>query len=106
VGSSRHECPPQEKPLMAVRWTSSANRDLVRLHAFLHPVDPRAAAVSVKRILAGVKHIARHPRIGVRMTEFGAREVRRLFVRDYEIRYEVTDDALVILRVWHALEDR
>jgi plasmid stabilization system protein ParE len=91
---------------MALRWTSSANRDLVRLHAFLAPVDSRGAARGVQRILAGVRHIARHPRIGVRLSEFDPREVRSLIVGDYEIRYEVRDDMLVILRVWHAHEDR
>ncbi len=28
---------------MLLQWTTSANQDLVRLHAFLHPVNPRAA---------------------------------------------------------------
>lgn len=91
---------------MALRWSSSANRDLVRLHAFLAPVDSRAAARAVQRILTGIRHIARHARIGVRLSEFDPREVRSLIVADYEIRYEVRDDMLVILRIWHAHEDR
>ena len=91
---------------MGLRWTTSGNRDLVRLHAFLAPVDPRAAARAVTRILAGVKHIARHPHIGVQLDEFAPREVRKLVVGDYEIRYEVTRTDLFILRVWHVFEDR
>jgi plasmid stabilization system protein ParE len=91
---------------MALRWTSIANRDLVRLHAFLEPVDARAAARAAKRVLAGVKHIARHPRLGVRLSEFDPREVRRLVIGDYEIRYEVTDHALFVLNIWHVFEDR
>ena len=91
---------------MALRWTTAANRDLVRLHAFLAPADAPAATRAVRRILAGVKHIARHPRIGVRHAEFDPREVRSLIVGDYEIRHEVREDLLAILRVWHAHEDR
>lgn len=91
---------------MALRWTSIANRDLVRLHAFLMPVDRRAAARAVKHVLSGVKHIARHPRIGLRLSEFEPREVRTIFIGDYEIRYEVRDLELVILRIWHVFEDR
>jgi plasmid stabilization system protein ParE len=91
---------------MALRWTTSAHRDLVRLHAFLEPADRRAAAAAVKRIVSGVKHIGRHPRIGTRLPEFAPRDVRRLIVGDYEIRYEVGDDQLVVLRVWHVYEDR
>ena len=91
---------------MGVRWTTSANRDLVRLHAFLQPVDLRAASRAVKSILSGIKHMGRHPRIGVRMPEFAPREVRKLIVGDYEIRYEVRDALLVVLRIWHVHEDR
>lgn len=91
---------------MGLRWTTSANRDLVRLHGFLAAVDQRAAARVVRRLLTGVKHIARHARLGVRLGEFDPREVRRLIVGDYEVRYEVQDDQLVILRIWHVHEDR
>lgn len=91
---------------MGVRWTSSANRDLVRLHGFLASVDSRAAARAVRSLLAGVKHIARHPRIGVRLREFDPREVRKFVVGDYEIRYEVNGEELAILRLWHVYEDR
>jgi plasmid stabilization system protein ParE len=91
---------------MGLRWATSANRDLVRLHAFLAPVDPTAATRAVKRIMSGVKHIARHPHIGVRLDEFAPREVRKLVVGDYEIRYEVARADLFILRVSHVFEDR
>ncbi|HUQ05075.1 MAG TPA: type II toxin-antitoxin system RelE/ParE family toxin [Kofleriaceae bacterium] len=91
---------------MALRWTATANRDLVRLHAFLAPADQRAATRAVRRILSGVKHIARHPRIGVRLAEYDPREVRSLIIGDHELRYEVRDDLLAILRIWHAHEDR
>ncbi len=91
---------------MALRWTTNASRDLVRLHAFLESVDPRVAAQAVKKIISGVKHIARHTRIGVRMAEFAPREVRQLFIGDYEIRYEVSEEVLVVLRIWHVHEDR
>lgn len=91
---------------MAVRWTTSANRDLVRLHGFLDAVDRRAAARAVQRLLTGAKHIARHPRIGIRLDEFEPREVRKLIVDDYEMRYEVREADLIILRIWHAYEDR
>jgi plasmid stabilization system protein ParE len=91
---------------MALRWTSTANRDLVRLHAFLEPVDARAAAGAVRRLRAGVKQIARFPRIGVRLSEFSSREVRKLVVGDYEIRYVIQDAEIIVLRSWHVFEDR
>ena len=91
---------------MGVRWTSSAHRDLVRPHGFLEPVNPSAAAHVVRSLLDGVGRIAKHPRLGKRLTEFEPREVRRVIVGDYEIRYELRDDELFVLRLWLVLEDR
>ena len=45
-------------------------------------------------------------RIGLRLEEFAPREVRRLVVGRYEVRYLVERDALHVLRIWHTREDR
>ena len=78
----------------------------MRLHEFLFPVDARAAARVVRQLVAGAKRIPAHPRLGTRLTEFGPREVRRVLVGDYEIRYEVTDKDVFVLRIFHVREDR
>ena len=91
---------------MALKWTSKAHSDLVRLHEFLNPVNARAAVRVVRQLVAGAKRIPAHPRLGARMTEFDPREVRKVHVGDYEIRYAVTDTGIFILRIFHVLEDR
>jgi plasmid stabilization system protein ParE len=91
---------------MALRWTSGANADLARIHAFLEPVNPAAAAWVVDGILSAVKKLARFPRLGARLAELDPREVRQVIVGDYELRYEVRDTDLFILRLWHVHEDR
>ena len=91
---------------MALKWTSRANLDLARLHAFLDPVDPAAAADAVDLILSGVESIAAHPRLGRRLFLYDPREVRRLVVADYEVRYELTARDIYILRLWYVREDR
>ncbi len=91
---------------MALRWTSKAHADLVRLHEFLQPVNPTAAARVVRHIVAGVKRIPAHPRLGLRLPEFAPREVRRVRVGDYEIRYELAGTDVLVLRIFHAREDR
>ncbi len=99
--------PPHEKTLsMGLRWTTSANRDLVRLHDFLAAVNPRAAAKAVDVVLAGVKRIARHPRLGRIVSRYAPRDVRALVCGDYEIRYELLDREIIVHRIWHAREDR
>ncbi|MGH8683613.1 MAG: type II toxin-antitoxin system RelE/ParE family toxin [Burkholderiales bacterium] len=91
---------------MALRWTSKAHSDLVRLYDFLLPVSPPAAARAVRQLIAGVKRIPAHPRLGVRLPEFVPREVRRVLVGDYEIRYELTENDVLVLRIFHTREDR
>jgi hypothetical protein len=37
---------------------------------------------------------------------FGDREVRRVLVQKYEVRYEIAGSDLYVLRVFHTREDR
>ena len=92
---------------MLVRWTAEARSDLVRLHAFLAAVNPQAAARAVQR-LRGVPErlLMDHPRLGSRLDQFAPREVRRLFVDDYELRYEIQKDTIFVTNLWHTREDR
>ena len=91
---------------MALRWTSKAQADLVRLYEFLRPVNPTAAAKVVRQLVAGAKRIPTHPRLGLRLSEFDPRDVRRVLVGDYELRYELTESDVFILRIFHTREDR
>lgn len=91
---------------MALRWTSKAHSDLARLYEFLQPVHPPAALRAVRQLVAAAKRIPVRPRIGLRLPEFGEREVRRIIVGDYEIRYELTGSNVFILRIFHTREDR
>ena len=91
---------------MALRWTTSARADLVRLHEFLEPVNPRAAGQAVRHLVASAKRIPGRPRLGQRLREFAPREVRRILIGDYEIRYELTLRDVFVLRIFHTREDR
>ncbi len=91
---------------MALRWTSKARSDLVRLHEFLLPVNPRAAARIVRQLVAGARRIPAHPRLGLRLREFEPREVRRVLVGDYEVRYELAGKDVIVIRIFDTREDR
>ena len=91
---------------MALKWTTSARFDLVRLYEFLNSVNAPAAVRVVRQLIAGAKRIPAYPRLGARLAEFEPREVRRLLVGDYEMRYEVTTADIFILRIFHVREDR
>ena len=92
--------------MMRLQWTGKARSDLERLHEFLAPVNKPAAARAVKALVAGPTLLLEHPRIGERLEEFAPREVRRIFVDAYEMRYEIQGETIYILRLWHGRGDR
>lgn len=91
---------------MDIRWTGKAISDLACLHDFLAPVNRRAAAEAVRGLAAAPSRLSQHPRIGERLEEFDPREVRRILVGKYEIRYEISGSTIYVLRLWHTREDR
>jgi plasmid stabilization system protein ParE len=91
---------------MDLKWTSRAHADLVRLPQFLAPVNPRAAASIVQALAAAPARLLDHPRLGERLDEFSPREVRRILVGQYELRYEIQASTIYVLRLWHTREDR
>lgn len=93
-------------PLMELKWTSKGLSDLARLYDFLAPVNPLAAARVVQALTAAPAGLLANPRIGERLEEFEPREVRRILVGKYEMRYEIQESTIYVLRLWHTREDR
>ena len=91
---------------MELNWTSKALSDLAQLYHYLAPVNRPAAARTVQSLTAAPERLLEHPRIGELLEEFAPREVRRLVVGKYEIRYEIQDTRIYVLRLWHTREDR
>lgn len=91
---------------MKIQWTNKAVSDLSRLFEFLAPVNSKAAAKTVQSLTATPMKIIDQPRIGERLDEFTPREVRRLLVGHYEMRYELSGETLYVLRIWHTRESR
>ncbi len=91
---------------MELKWTSKALSDLVRLYDFLAPVNKRAAARTLQSLTAAPIRLLERPRIGDKLEEFEPREVRRILVGHYEMRYEIQESTIYVLRLWHTREDR
>lgn len=89
-----------------IKWTGKASDDLVRLHAFLAPAAPDAAARVVQQLARAPHRLLQYPRIGEKLEAYEPREVRRIIVGNYEMRYEIAAGTIFILRLWHSREDR
>ena len=92
--------------MVRLRWTGKAISDLVRIHDFLAAVNPGAAARAVQMLTAAPDRLLEHPRLGPRVEDLGTREVRRLIVGPYEIRYEIEGSMIHIVRLWHGRQAR
>ncbi len=91
---------------MKLKWTSTAHNDLSRLHVFLAKANPKAAKRAVRALVAAPLRLLAQPRIGETLNEFEPRDVRRILIGRFEMRYEIQEKAIYILRIWHVREDR
>ncbi len=91
---------------MELIWTSKAMSDLARLYDFLATVNQPAAARTVQQLVAAPGVLLDNPRLGELLEEFEPRDVRRIQVGRYEIRYEIAGSTIYLLRLWHTREDR
>jgi len=72
----------------------------------LAPVNREAAARTVQALTGAPTSLLANPRIGEKLEEFEPREVRRILVGYYEMRYEIQESTIYLLRLWHTREDR
>jgi plasmid stabilization system protein ParE len=92
--------------MIRIQWTSKALSDLLRLYEFLAKVNKPAAALVMRSLTTAPDRLKGQPRIGERLEEFDPREVRRMVVGRYELRYEIQQSTIIVLRLWHTRESR
>jgi plasmid stabilization system protein ParE len=88
-------------------WSAAARLDLIRLRQFIEPHNPMAACRAATKLKEAAEMLRDFPGIGKRVEGRSDRELGVPFGKHgYVIRYTLLDDAIVILRLWHELEDR
>jgi plasmid stabilization system protein ParE len=97
---------PRSRALKLV-WSPAARRDLIRLREFIEPHNPAAARRAAAILRKAANLLQEQPGIGRRIE---GREDRELSVpfgqRGYLLRYRLHEDTIVILCIWHGLENR
>ena len=91
---------------MVLKWTGKGLSDLTRLHDFLLPVNKPAAIKAVRALVKAPDTLLSNPRIGEQLFQFAPSEVRRILVGQSEMRYEIADGTIYLLRLWHTRERR
>jgi plasmid stabilization system protein ParE len=91
---------------MEIEWARIALADLERVYEFLAAVNERAAAQRYASLVDAPLQLVSNPCLGRRVDGVRDREVRRIIIGDYELRYEVQAETIVVLRIWHTRENR
>ena len=82
----------------------------MRLRAFIAKHNPAAAERVAKRLVQGIERLLQHPRLGRRVTvapdQMAPEEIRDWPVGDDVVRYLITENRIIVLRVWHSKEQR
>lgn len=91
---------------MEVYWTLKAQDDLERIYRFALQNCRQHADDVLDRLITGCAGLTAHPAIGVQQTRYEPREVRKVLFDDYEVHYELRDNDIYIVDLWHTKEER
>ncbi|WP_350297007.1 type II toxin-antitoxin system RelE/ParE family toxin [Limnohabitans sp. Rim8] len=91
---------------MKLKWSNQAVADVARLHDFLAKMNPTSAARAAQTLTVAPRQLLERPQSGRQLEQYLPREVRRIIVGNYEMRYELVESTVFILRIWHTREER
>lgn len=93
---------------MILEWSADALADLNRFAEFLHERYPHLAGIVGAQIVEKAASLIEHPFMGRPIV--GHEQYRQMVLRvlnaDYIFQYRVSEDRLVMLRIFHAREAR
>ena len=90
---------------MKLIFTNAAINDLVRLRDFIAQHNPGAAQRIAQRLYGVINKLIGTPQIGRPVPDLPG-EIREIIFGKYVVRYDVRQQSLYILRIWHGKEDR
>lgn len=92
--------------MRTVEFSPTARRDLIRLRQWLEERAPNVTNRAIETIIAAYRSLGEFPERGRPVLE----DLRELIVpfgsTSYVIQYDVQPQQVIILRVFHSLEDR
>ena len=91
---------------MEVYWTLKAQDDLECIYRFALQYSSLHADNVLDRLITGCAGLTAHLAIGVQQIRYEPREVRKVLFNDYEVHYELRDNDIYIVDLWHTREER
>jgi len=91
---------------MEIYWTRKAQGDLERIYRFSLQYHRPRANIVLDRLMKGALELGLHPEMGKLQTRYERRQVRKMLFDDYEVHYEIKNNHIFILDLWHTKEER
>ncbi|HBM0953175.1 type II toxin-antitoxin system RelE/ParE family toxin [Enterobacter sp. ESY66] len=91
---------------MEIYWTLRAQDDLELIYRFALQYSRQHTNDVLDRLITGCAGLTAHPAIDVQQTRYEPREVRKVLFDDYEVHYELRDNDIYIVALWHTREER
>ncbi len=92
----------------SLKWLPEALSDLARLREFIRIHNPDAARGG-KADFEAVQKVQALPRLAVRLLTLSDPNCGTFFIpfgqAGYYVRYTVTDDEIIMVRIWHSREN-
>ncbi len=89
-------------------WEYGAVEDLAKIREFIEPHNKKSALHAAQRILQATDLLLENPYLGRPLEDMP--EFHELVIpfgqRGYIMRYRVDQQTIIILRIWHARENR
>ncbi len=90
---------------MKINFSHESIGDLQQLREFVEVKNPIAAQRIASELLAGIEKLKIFPKIGLPVQRAQDPEIiRDLFIGDYTVRYLISNDTIIVLRLWHGKE--
>lgn len=83
-----------------------ARADLIRLREFIETESAASARLAIERLLNGVRLLRDFPELGVRVRAPFRHLILPHGKSGYVVRYRLTKEEVVIVRIWHGKENR
>ena len=94
----------------SLRWFPEAVSDLARLRDFIRFHNPDAAQRAAKPIRDSAFRLPHFPFVGIPVQDIDKPQLMDLFIpfgqAVYWMRYAVTDDKIIIIKIWHGRENK
>lgn len=84
-----------------VRWSKDAIENLKDIKHFISEDSLTYASIFIERIFELVEHLEVFPEIGRKVPETNNPGVREIIYKNYRIVYQLKDDYLEIIAVFH-----